>query len=173
MYVGPRHHRPRGRLLGDGLHVGVLAVDGLVERAQELDRLEVLVAAVLVRDPLARLARVVEVEHRRDRVDAQAVDVVLVEPEQRAREQEAAHLVAAVVEDVAVPVGVEALARIGVLVEVRAVEVGEAVLVGREVRRHPVEDHADAALVQVIDEVHEVLRRAVARASARSSRSIW
>ena len=35
-------------------------------------------------------------------------------------------------------------------------------LVGREVRRHPVEDHADAVLVQRVDEVHEVLRRAVA-----------
>ena len=65
------------------------------------------------------------------------------------REQEAAHLVAAVVEDVAAPVGVEALPRVGVLVQVRAVEVGQAVLVGREVRRHPVEDHADAVLVQV------------------------
>ena len=31
-------------------------------------------------------------------------------------------------------------------------------------RRYPVENHADAALVQVVDEVHEVLRRAVARA---------
>ena len=30
-------------------------------------------------------------------------------------------------------------------------------------RRHPVEDHADAVLVQHVDEVHEVLRRAVAR----------
>ena len=36
----------------------------------------------------------------------------------------------------------------------------EAVL--REVRGHPVEDHADAALVQVLDQEHEVLRRAVA-----------
>ncbi len=44
----------------------------------------------------------------------------------------------------------------------RAVEIGEPVLVGRKVRRHPVEDDADAPLVQVIDEVHEVLRRAVA-----------
>ena len=56
------------------------------------------------------------------------------------------------------------LARIGVLVEVRAVEVAQAVLVAGEVRRHPVEDHADPVLVQVVDEIHEVLRRAVARA---------
>ena len=70
-----------------------------LKRRRNVDRLDVLAAAVLVRHPLAGLARVVEVEHRRDRVDAQAVGVVALEPEERAREQEAAHLVAAVVED--------------------------------------------------------------------------
>ena len=48
------------------------------------------------------------------------------------------------------------------LVQMRAVEIAQAMLVGGEVRRHPVEDHADAVLVQLVDEVHEVLRRAVA-----------
>jgi hypothetical protein len=57
----------------------------------------------------------------------------------------------------------EALARIGVLEQVRAVEGSQSVGVGREVRRHPVEDHADAGLVQHVDQVHQVLRRAVAR----------
>ena len=45
----------------------------------------------------------------------------------------------------------------------RAVEISQAVGVGREVRRHPVEDHRDAVLVQVIHQIHEILRRAVAR----------
>ncbi len=49
------------------------------------------------------------------------------------------------------------------LVEVGAIEVAQAVAVAREVRRHPVENHADAVLVQDVDEVHEVLRRPVAR----------
>jgi hypothetical protein len=53
----PRHLRPGGRLLGDHQRAGVLLVGDRVELAQELDRLEVLVAAVLVRDPLAVLAR--------------------------------------------------------------------------------------------------------------------
>ncbi len=88
--------------------------------------------------------------------------MVLVEPEQSRRCEEAAHLVAPVVEDARVPLRVEALARVLVLEQVRAVEVGQPVLVGRKVRGHPVEDHADAALVQVVHEVHEVLRRAVA-----------
>ena len=109
------------------------------------------------------LARVVEVEHRRHGVDAQPVDVVAVEPAQRAGDEERAHLAPAVVEDRRRPVRVVALARVGVLVEVRAVEAGEPVGVHREVRRHPVEDHADAALVQPVDHRHQLLRRAVAR----------
>ena len=158
----PRHHRPGGRFLGDRQRVRVRAVHRFVEPAQEGDGLQVLVAAVWVGDPFAGAPRVVEVQHRRDGVHAQAVDVVPVEPEQRRREQEARDLAAPVVEDPRVPLGVEALARVGVLVQVRAVEVMQPVRVGREMRWHPVEDHADALRVQVIDEVGKVLRRAIA-----------
>src|ERR1700688_5242772 len=49
------------------------------------------------------------------------------------------------------------------LVEMSAVEVRQTVGIGREVRRYPVENHGDAVLVQVIDQIHEILRRAVAR----------
>ncbi|MCY1224032.1 hypothetical protein D9M72_361740 [compost metagenome] len=139
------------------------AVHGAVQRLQEVDGLQVLAPAVAVGHPLAVVARVVEVEHRRHGVHAQAVEVVLVEPEQPRRHEEAAHLGPAVVEDAGVPLRMKALARIGVLVQVRAVEVPEPVLVGWKVRRHPVEQHADALLVQVIDEVHEVLRRTETR----------
>ena len=110
----------------------MLAVRQRVQLLQERDRLEVLAAAEPVRHPLPCLARVVEVQHRRDRVDAQAVDVILLEPEQRVRQQEVADLVAAVVEDQRAPVLVLALPRIGVLVERGAVEARQAVRVLRE-----------------------------------------
>ena len=160
---GPRHHRPRGGFLGDHLGVRIVAIDRFVQVAQERDRTEILPPAECVGNPLAFLARIVEVEHRRDRVDAQPVDVILVEPEQRTGQQERAHLVTIVIEDRAVPFRMEALALVGVLVQVRAVEVGKAVAVRGEMRRHPVDDHADAALVEDVDEVHEVLRCAIAR----------
>ena len=158
---GPRHHRPRGRLLRDRLHVRLLLVHLGVEAAKQLDRVQVLAAAELVGHPLALLTRVVEIEHRCHRVHAQSIDVVAVEPRHRAADQKSAHLVAAVVEDRAAPVWMDALPRVGVLVEMRAVEQLQAELVGREMRRHPVEHHADAVLVQVVDHEHEILRRAV------------
>ena len=46
----------------------------------------------------------------------------------------------------------KALAAVGVFVEVRAVEFGQAVGVGRKVRRHPVEQYANASAVGAIDE---------------------
>ena len=56
-----------------------------------------------------------------------------------------------------------AAARVGVLVERRPVELRERELVAREVRRHPVEDHADPGLVQRVDEGAEVVRLAERR----------
>ena len=137
-----RDHGPRSGFLRRGLNVGMLFVGFLIEAAEEVDGLEVFASAEFVGNPFALLARIIEIEHGSDRVHAQAVDVILVEPEHRARHQKAADFTASVVEDVSLPVGMESLARVGVLVEMRAVEVGEAVSVGREVRRHPVENHA-------------------------------
>ena len=119
--------------------------DHLVHALEEGDGLEVLAPAVLRWDPLAGLAAVVAVEHGGDRVDAQAVDAVALQPVQRIADQEVAHLGAAEVVDQRIPGRVEALARVGVFVQVRAVEARQSpVLVGGEVRRHPVEDQADA-----------------------------
>ena len=100
--------------------------------AQEADGLQVLAPAVDVGHPLARLAAVVAIEHRGDRIDAQPVDVEMLEPVQRARDQEALHLAAAEIVDQRVPVLVEALARILMLVERGAVELREAVRIVRE-----------------------------------------
>ena len=53
------------------------------------------------------------------------------------------------------------LARIGVLVEVCAVEIRQAMLVGGKMRRNPVQNHTHTVLMQDIDRVHQVLRRAI------------
>ena len=55
----------------------------------------------------------------------------------------------------------KALLRVGVFVQVRAVEIAEAVFVAGEVRGDPVEDDADTVLMQVVDHVHQVLRGAI------------
>ncbi|MPM58991.1 hypothetical protein SDC9_105828 [bioreactor metagenome] len=155
--------REGGRLLGDHHAARLALVEVAVDVAQEVDGLEVLVAAVLVGDPLPVLTGVVQVEHRGDRVDAQAVDVELAQPVEGVGDQEALHLVAAEVEDVGAPVRVLAQARIGVLVQGGAVEPAQCPLVLGEVARHPVHDHADAGLVQPVDQEAQIVGRAELR----------
>ena len=67
---GLRDHGPGGGLLGDGLHVGMAAVHVRIQLLQEADGLQVFVAAVLVGNPLALGAGIVQVEHGGDRVHA-------------------------------------------------------------------------------------------------------
>ena len=79
----PRHHRPGGGLLGQGQRAGKIPMHHDVQLAQQFDGIQVLAPAVLVRNPFARLARVIQVKHRGDGVNAQSVQMTLLEPEVR------------------------------------------------------------------------------------------
>ena len=159
----PGDTRPGCGFLGDHGRSRVEAEDHLVDLFEEIHRLEVLPAAEPVRHPLPLPAGVVEVEHRRHGVDPEAVDVVLLDPEQGVGDEEVADLVAAEVEYQRAPVGVLALAGVAVLVQGRPVEAGQGELVTWEVGRHPVDDHTDSAPVQGVDQSPEVVRFAEAR----------
>ena len=130
---------------------------GRVHLLQELDRLEVLPPPVLVRCPAAFRTRVVQIEHRRDRIHTQTVDVELLQPVQRVGDQEVTDLGAAEVEHVGAPVELLAAAWVGVLVERGAVESAQRPRVLGEVRGHPVDDHTDTGPVQRVDQVAELV----------------
>ena len=91
------------------------------------------------------------------------VDVKLAQPVERARQQEIRDLAAAVIVDQRVPVAVQALPRVGVLVERGAVEPPEPVRVGREMARHPIEQQPEPGAVAGIDKGAEIVGRAKPR----------
>ena len=84
------------------------------------------------------------------------------EPVAGVRHEEGAHLRLSVVKNARRPVGMLVHHRVGKLVAARAVKLVKTVLVLREMRRDPVEDHAEALPVAFIHEAHQLLRRAVA-----------
>ena len=88
--------------------------------------------------------------------------MILVEPKERVGNEKVLHFVAAVVVNQSAPVGVSALARIRVLVQMRAVELREAVGVTGKMRGRPIENYADARDVAAVDEFHELRGRAKA-----------
>src|SRR5216683_411568 len=58
------------------------------------------------------------------------------------------------------------------LEQMSAIKEGEAMAVGREVRWDPVENDRNVVLVQIVDEVHEILRRAVTRRGSEVTRGL-
>src|SRR6185503_20585470 len=133
----------------------------LVQLLQQRNRFEILASTKLVRHPLPFLAAVVEIEHRRHCIDTQSIHMKFVEPIKSIRYEEIAHLVATVVEDVRAPIRMFAFARIEMLIKRGAVEATERETIFRKVREHPVHDHADVTLVQVVDEITQIIRLAV------------
>src|SRR6516225_10034360 len=75
------NHRPCGRLLSGGGRVRKPRERFDIATAQKCDRLKILPPAILVRNPAALRTAVIEVEHRGDRVDAQAIGPVTIKPE--------------------------------------------------------------------------------------------
>ena len=114
---------------------------------------------MLVRDPAAGGPAVIEIQHRRHRIDPQAVDGITLQPEQRVRHQEIGHFGAAVIIDQRAPVEVAALQRIGVFVQRGAVEMAEAMRIVGEMPGHPIQQHADAFAMKGIDQCGEVFGR--------------
>src|SRR4051812_28807025 len=123
-----------------------------------MNRVQVLPPAEAIRDPFSRLARVVEVEHRGHRIHAQPVHVVLLEEEQRVRDEKVPHLVAPEIRNERPPVLMLTQPRIVVLIQPRAIKPRQPVLVLREMAGYPVEDYADAHLMAAIHKISELIR---------------
>jgi len=116
---------------------------------------------VNIGNPFSLVPRIIQIEHGSYGVDPEPVDVVAVEPEQGTADQERSDLVAAVVEDVAFPFGMEALLGVGMLEQIGPIEVHQTMLVTGKVRGDPVEDDPEAMTVQFLDQEHEIVRGAV------------
>ena len=87
--------------------------------------------------------------------------MIHVEPEHSGGDQEAGDLISAVVEDIGAPFLVLADSPVLILIAAGAVKSAETVRVLGEVRRNPVQNNADACLVALVDEIHQILRLAV------------
>src|SRR5205807_1077723 len=83
-------------------------------------------------------------------IDPQPINMVLTQPEQGTGDQEIAHLGASIVKDIGTPFFMFALARIGIFIQVCAIQITQGVAVFGEVRGYPVEHDSNTLLVKII-----------------------
>ena len=155
-----------GDVLGDGECVRVHFPDEDVREGEIGHRVLIDTAVEIVVVTYKILPEtVVPVQHRRDAVETETVDVIFLHPVLHVREEEVLGFVLAVVEAAGAPGGMAAL-RTGVEVQVvGAVEVREALgLVADAVAVDNVHDDRDALAVSVVHQALELLRSAEAGA---------
>src|SRR5260221_12785545 len=83
------------------------------------------------------------------------------------------HFRPAVIENSRIPLRLMAPARIRMLIEMCAVEVNEAMLIGRKMSWDPVHNHSDAVLMKMIDQKDKVVRRSEAAGRRKVSSSAF
>ena len=159
---GARHLGPCRGFLRNGHHAGEGPADYGIKMFEKFNGLQVFIAAVFVRDPLAVLFAVVQVKHRRHRVHPQSVHMEFLNPEQGVGDEEVFHFRLAVVKNFRPPVGMFAQPRVGMLKKGFPVKIRQAMGVSGKMGGNPVQDHADFIPVKGIDQIGEVLRRPVA-----------
>ena len=154
--------RPVGSILSRENRPRTLFLRHRAQRAEKCHSLQVFIAAVDVRHPLAVCLAIVQVQQLGQIRQLQAVDVVFLQPENSTGDQEIADLRAFKVK-VKAPVRlVERLSRIVRFIKPCAVESAQSVQVSAEMRGIPVENDADPLLVKRIDKVPEVLAAPIA-----------
>src|SRR5258706_5288329 len=72
---------------------------------------------ILVGNPFAGFTQVVEVEHGRNRIDTQTIDMIFSEPEQGIGYEKIAHFTATIIKDIGTPFLVFPFACIGIYIQ--------------------------------------------------------
>src|SRR5208282_2011631 len=135
-------------------------IDGFVQAPQEINGFEVFAAPEAIWNPVALPSTVVEIDHGGDGIYPQPIDMVLIEPEQGVAQKVIRHFAPAVVENQRIPISVAALARVGVLIERRAVKVCQPMRIIGEMAGDPVDDDTDALVMAALNKLAELVRRA-------------
>ena len=105
---------------------------------EKFDGFQILIAAVLVGNPLPVLSAVIQIEHGCHCIHPQSVYVVLLDPVEGVGDQEIFDLVLSVIKYLCTPVGMLSLAGICVLIEGFPVKISKPVGVPGKMGGNPV-----------------------------------
>ena len=155
------HVLKAGKLLADHQRARHLRLDCFIETLEKVDGFEVLPSALDIGSPFPGLLAIVQIEHRGDIVEPQAVHVVLLQPVEGIGDQELPYLLPSVVKDTGIPLAVLPLHGVAVFIAAAAVQIDQAIAVLGEVGNIPVHEHTDAQLMAPVHQLPESVGIAV------------
>ena len=161
--------RPCGGFFGNHQHICMLAQNSRVELFQKLHRFQILVAAVDIRSPLPRFPAIIQIEHRSNGIYTQPIHMEFIHPEHRTGNQEALYLRSAKIKDTGPPVRMLPLLRVLIFITLGTVKLIQSLFILWKMCRYPVDDNTDIVFMELVDEIHQILRCSVARGCSKIS----
>ena len=128
---------------------------------EKFNCLQVLISAEFIRHPLPVLFPVIQIQHGGNRIHTDAVNVELPYPEQHVGNEEILHLRLAVIENLGAPVRMLAQPWVWMLKDALPVKLAQPVGIRGKMCGHPVQNHTYACPVQLVYQIHEILRGSV------------
>ena len=141
------HHRPR-----------ISSKYNRIKMLEKLNRLKILIATILVWDPLSVLLSIIKIKHGCHCIDTQSVHMEMLDPEQCICNQEIPYLRLFIIKDLRSPVRMLSLSRICILKSRCSVKISQSVSILREMCRNPVKNHTNPIPVQIIDHISKIFR---------------
>ena len=130
--------------------------------AEKFNGLQILVFPIFVGNPFTVISSVVQIQHGGNGINAESVYMIKIDPVKGVRDQKVFYFIFCVIEYLGAPVRMFSLSRISIFIKRFAVKIGQSVGILREMGGNPVENHADALFMHVVDKIHEILWASVA-----------
>ena len=156
-----RNFRPCGGFLGNHQHTRIPSLHYGIQMFQQFHRFQILMAAVHIGHPLPVALPVIQVKHGSHRIHPDSVRMILLNPIKGIGNQVIGNLRPAVIINQCPPMRMRAFPRILMFIETGSVKVGKPIGIPWEMRRHPVQNDADAGFMHFIHKIFEILVRPV------------
>ena len=153
--------RPCRRLFGDHHSPMISSKDNRIQVLKKFNRLQILIAAVLIGYPLTVTLAIIQIKHGRYCIHTQAVHMAFFDPEKCIGDQEVLYLRTSVIVDLSAPVRMLPLSWVFMLINCCTVKISQSMGILGEMSRNPVQDHTDLLSVKIIDHILKVLWRAI------------
>src|SRR5690606_9426060 len=122
-------------------------VGDFVKAPDKINGVQILTPAKTIWHPLPMLTAKVQIEHRRHRIHAQPIQVVLFEPKECTADQKITDFVTSKVKDLGAPVLMLSLSRVRVFIKMGSIKESQSMGITWEMGRNPVENDANPMLV--------------------------
>ena len=149
---------PGGGLLSNHQSLWILSKHGFIQLVEEIYSLQIAVAAMLIRLPLAILSAIIQIQHIGHSINAEAINMILIHPENSIGNQKALYLGTAIIKIGGTPASIICSLRIVGFIQIPAIKISQTMIILTEMTWYPVHNNTDTCLMCLVNQITQIIR---------------